>query len=267
MAVPTEHRMVPGKRLGKHERKIDHRTLDLATYDRGLPMPPPEVRLSTKVPEWPLYMNDELGDCAIAAPAHEIECWTANAGKERSLTMDDVLVAYEACSGYKPHDPEHPTHNATDNGCVMLDVLHYWRHQGIGKDRITAYMAVSHTDTVRMQQALWLFGGVYLGLRLPETAEVQLTAKEPWTVIALIGKGEPNSWGGHAVNIVDYDEEGAVCVTWGALQRMSWEFIEAYADEAYGVLSADWMNQATHKSPHGFDMRALLSDLSKFTKP
>ncbi|MBV8690394.1 MAG: hypothetical protein JOY57_01950, partial [Actinobacteria bacterium] len=120
---------------------------------------------------------------------------------------------------------------------------------------------------LQLQQAIFLFGGVYLGLRLPETAQVQLENKEPWTVIALIGKGEPNSWGGHAVNLVDYDDEFATCVTWGDLQKISWEFIQAYADEAYGVLSADWMNAATQKSPHGFDMPALLNDLSKFSKP
>ena len=48
---------------------------------------------------------------------------------------------------------------------------------------------------------------------------------------------------------------------------MSWDFIQAYADEAYGVLSSDWMNATTHKSPHGFDMALLLDDLSKFSKP
>jgi hypothetical protein len=267
MAVPTERMLVPGKRLGKHARKIDPRTLELSTYDRGLPTPPAAVTLSGKVPEWPLYMNDELGDCAIAAPAHEIECWTANAGRERSLTMADVLKAYEEVSGYTPRDPKHPTHNATDNGCVMLDVLHHWRHQGIGKDKITAYVLVSHTEVLQLQQTVWLLGGVYLGLRLPETAQLQLDNKEPWTVVAMVGKGEPNSWGGHAVNIVDYDEHYATCVTWGLLQKMSWEFIQAYADEAYGVLSSDWMNASTHKSPHGFDMPLLLDDLSKFSKP
>ena len=40
MAVPTEKMVIPGKRLGKHERKVDPRTLELATYDAGLPLPP-----------------------------------------------------------------------------------------------------------------------------------------------------------------------------------------------------------------------------------
>lgn len=267
MAVPTEKMVIPGKRLGKHERKIDPRTLELATYTKGLPAPPASLTLSDSVPDWPVYMNDVIGDCAIAAPAHEIECWTANAGRERSLTMHDVLVAYEQVGGYKPSDPHHPTHNATDQGCAMLDVLHHWRHQGIGSDKITAYVKVKQTDIVEMQQAIWLFGGVFLGLRLPETAHVQVEDKEPWTVVALIGKGEPDSWGGHAVNLLDYDDEYATCVSWGALQKMSWEFIQAYSDEAYGVLSADWMKADTHKSPQGFDMPLLMDDLSKFSKP
>ena len=50
MAVPTERMVIPGKRLGKHQRKIDPRTLELATYDKGLPMPPSSVTLSTRSP-------------------------------------------------------------------------------------------------------------------------------------------------------------------------------------------------------------------------
>src|SRR3954462_8529787 len=108
--------VIPGKRLGKHHRKIDPRTLELSTYDAGLPEPPSKITLSDKVPDWPLYMNDELGDCALAAPAHETESWPANADKERSLPMADVLAVYAACSGYKRRDPKLPRHNSTDGG-------------------------------------------------------------------------------------------------------------------------------------------------------
>jgi hypothetical protein len=266
MTIQNERLVMAGRRLGKHQRRVDPRTLNLASYDRGIPAPPPSVTLSRKVPEWPVYLNNDIGDCAIASPAHQIECWTANAARERSLTNADVLTAYEAVSGYRPDNPRHPVHNDSDVGCNMLDVLHYWRHTGIGRDRITAYVAVDHTDVGRLKQAVWLFGGVYLGLRLPETAHVQIDDNEPWTVVAMIGKGTPDSWGGHAVPIVDYDDDWAVCVTWGALQRMSWEFIQDYADEAYAILSADWVDKANQKNPEGFDFALLQSDLSKFSK-
>ena len=50
--------------------------------------------------------------------------------------------------------------------------------------------------------AIWLFGGAYIGVELPVTAQKQ----DVWDVPANPGPNdEPGSWGGHAVYLVGYD--------------------------------------------------------------
>lgn len=52
--------------------------------------------------------------------------------------------------------------------------------------------------------AIWLFGGAYIGVELPITAQNQ----EIWDVPQHPGpKDEPGSWGGHAIYLVGYDFE------------------------------------------------------------
>ncbi len=106
-----------------------------------------------------------------------------------------------------------------------------------------------------------MFGGLYLGLGLPLTA----IGQRVWSVVAGDPRTNPSmqpwSWGGHAVEVVAYDEHGLTCVTWGALQRMTWAFFDAYCDEAFAILSDDWADDAG-KTPTGFDMAALREDLA-----
>lgn len=247
--------------LGKKAAANDHRDLIFAHYDAGLPAPPPAVTLSAKVSQWPMFFNDAIGDCAIACPAHEIECWSANARGQAALVKPaSVLKAYEDVSGYRPADPNNPTTNDTDVGCVVNDVLNYWRRTGIGGDKITAFVRLDPTSDLELRQAIDLFGGVYLGVQLPLSAQGEIG--RVWTVHRG-ASGQAGSWGGHAINLVDYTSAGYTCVTWGALQRMTRGFVHHYADEAFAVLSADWMGPSG-KSPQGWDMPALQADLGQF---
>ena len=41
---------------------------------------------------------------------------------------------------------------------------------------------------------------------------------------SLSGDDAPGSWGGHAVDVVGYDDAGLTVVSWGALLRASWDF-------------------------------------------
>jgi hypothetical protein len=104
-----------------------------------------------------------------------------------------------------------------------------------------------------------LFGGVYIGLALPAACE----SLDVWE-LPRIGRRrhiwQPGSWGGHAVFCVAYDSEHVTCVTWGALKKMSWEFFATYCEEAYAVLSKDWL-AVNSKSPGGIDLATLEADL------
>lgn len=258
MTVATEQVQVDGLRLGKLAPANDPRDLKLAAYvsPPTLPEPPHHLYLSKPVPSWPMYLNDRLGDCAIADPAHAILMRSALAGAPYVPTDDQVLAAYEAVGGYRPGDP------STDQGCNMNAVMNYWRHTGIAGRQIAGYAAVNPRDNTMVKQALWLFGAVHLGLALPLSAQAQVG--QVWKCR---GTGTAaGSWGGHAVPVVDYDSQHLVVVTWGQRQLMTWGFLHRYCDEAYVTLEPDWISTASAKAPTGFDFGTLAADLASFSR-
>ena len=56
--------------------------------------------------------------------------------------------------------------------------------------------------------------------------------------------------------LVGYNATGPICVTWGALKQMTWEWWATYAEEAYALLSPDWL-RATGTDPAGVDWARL----------
>jgi hypothetical protein len=247
------------RKLGRRAAKRDPRTMRLSTYLKSYPSPPP-VRDWTgpAAPSWGSMLNNSIGCCAIAAPAHAVQAWTANHGAEVTTPDADVLAAYRAVSGYDPAKPE------TDGGCVMLDVMNYWRQTGIGGHKIEAYVALDPANRMEFEAAVNLFGGVFLGIRLPIAAQDQTV----WDV-APPGKHDdrydPGSWGGHAVYAPLYSRTGWGCVTWGQVKVATWEFGMTYMEEAYAVLGPEWSAPGV-QAPNGFDVDQLRGDLAAITK-
>jgi hypothetical protein len=249
-------------KLGKHTARHDPRTLLLASYATpSLPAPPAKLNLATKVKgKWGMMDNDQLGDCTCAAAGHLIMEWTANASKMVTPPDSAIVQAYSAITGYNP------TTGANDNGAVELDVLNYWRQTGIAGHKIEAFVALEPSNKIHVMDGIWIFGGCYIGLALPKTAQAQTSNQQVWSVppSGTGGDGAPGSWGGHAVPVVAYDSRGLTVVTWGALQTMTWGFWEAYCDEAYAILSPDFLDQKGGKTvaPNGFDIAQLQADLA-----
>jgi len=67
------------------------------------------------------------------------------------------------------------------------------------------------------------------------------------------------------VPVVAYDANGLTVVTWGALKQMTWGFWQAYCDEAYALLSPDWL-KANDVAASGFDLAQLNADLNALKK-
>lgn len=243
-----------GMKLGKHPARHDVRTLQMASYLRleHFAVPPSE-NWGAKVSTWPMMKNDIIGDCTCAAAGHLIQEWTSNTGPEVIPSDKDIVDAYAAVSGYDP------TNGKGDRGAAEIDVLNYWRQSGIAKHKIESYVALEPRNHHHIMAAVFLFGGCYIGLALPVSAQRQ----DVWSVppTGAVGPGAPGSWGGHAVPVVAYDAHGLTVVTWGDRKRMTWTFWDTYCDEAYAVLSPDFLKDG--KSVSGFDVEALKKDLQK----
>jgi hypothetical protein len=250
-------------KLGKQTPRRDPRTLMFASYTTpALPAPPASLNLAAKVKvPWGMMDNAQIGDCTCAAAGHLIMEWTANAQAKIFTPSDQQIVdAYSAITGYNP------VTGANDNGAVELDVLNYWRQNGIAGHKIQAFVALEASNHTHIMDGLWIFGGCYIGLSLPKTAQAQTQNHRPWSVtsIGTTGDGAPGSWGGHAVPVVAYDSRSLTVVTWGALQSMTWGFWAAYCDEAYAILSPDYLDQKAGQTvaPNGFNLAQLQEDLA-----
>jgi hypothetical protein len=242
-------------KLGKLPARTDVRTLQLPRYIEAaeLPPPPPDLDLAAAVPEWPMYANDRIGDCTTAAAAHMIEAWTAPNGGSVEVSERSVITAFNRVKQVDPVSGK--------EGAVELDVLTDWRKRGIGGHRIGAFARVPVWNHTLVRTASFLFGGLYIGIQLPASAQRQPVWD--WTH-SLDGPARPGSWGGHAVDVVGYDRQTLTVVTWGRLQELTWAFWDRYVDEVYGILSVDFLDEAG-EAPNGFDLAALKEDLALIT--
>ncbi|HZU52053.1 MAG TPA: hypothetical protein VE968_09290, partial [Sphingomicrobium sp.] len=132
-----------------------------------------------------------------------------------------------------------------------LDVLNYWQSNKVDGEKIGAFVRIAPGNTTHVQQAIQLFGGVYLGFQVQENCQEEFNAGQPWTPGPLTNDG-------HAVYAVGYDEEGVNVLTWGATQKATWAWWAECVDEAYAILSAEALD--TGFAP-GFNSAALADAL------
>jgi len=233
----VDHRLVKLGRRAPDPELIVPKLVDFRR--RALPPPPPACKRSNIISAWGMHLNDSVGDCTIAAAVNAIQTWTAASGTLWRVSDEVTLARYSAVSGYQPGKPE------TDTGAVETDVLGMWSRHGwdIGRqgEDVILWAALQPGNQADVREAIYNFGGVYIGLDLPDSAQNQAV----WDV-----GSEPGTWGGHAVLVTDYDSDGLACITWDTVQRMTWPFWQKYCEEAYVLLNRDWLNTSAVSPTH-----------------
>jgi hypothetical protein len=238
-------------KLGRKAIKTDTRTLAFGDYlTPALPPPPAAADWTKGITSWGMMLNNTLGDCTIAGVGHALQVWTANTGGIVTVPDPTIESYYEQWDGYVPGNP------GTDHGGVELDVLNDWQKNGFAGHTLLAFADPKPAILVEIHQSIALFGGVYIGLSLPLTAQTQ----EVWDVVKGGGaKAKPGSWGGHCVFVPSYDKNGFTCITWGQPKTMTLAFWKKYCDEAHTLFGQDWLT--VKGAPSGFDQAQLQADL------
>jgi hypothetical protein len=262
--LPTRTHIVNGQRrkMGRH-RPIDgapHPRLKLSNYMAKSIPDPPKVGNYITAASAPvvnqMYLNNQLGDCVIAAMCKVVGVMQANAGQKPTIfTNQQVINLYSAIGGYVPGNP------ATDNGCDEVTALNYWLNTGCpaGANKLTAWMAVNPQDQQEYKTALWLFENLYFGIECPD-AYVNVQGNGfVW------GPGQPDPADGHAVPGFGWTPKGIKIATWGLwgtfLDRAINEIVSTpYGGELYCVLSKTSINKATQKCPVGLDWSQMIAD-------
>lgn len=242
---------MPSYRFGKHPPKSDYRTLRFKTYlTPALPPPPASYnvlpgiyqKLKTTDPTklFPMDGNDTLGDCTIAAMAHAMTIYHGLLGKHAIMSKPAVVKLYQHLTG------------GPDTGLNELDVLNYWRQNKVSGDEILAYASIKTKDHTSVQQAIKLFGGVYIGFQVQENCVEEFNAHQPWTPGPLTNDG-------HAVFAVGYDQNNLTVLTWGNTQLATWDWWDECVDEAYAILPPEAKDP---KFAPGYNLAQLQTDLN-----
>jgi hypothetical protein len=254
-----------GKKLGVVE---DPRTFHLRSLldTAVLPTVPANWRYAHALREVPMFANDRYGCCTCASHGHRIIAQEfATRQRDIYLTESDVLAAYSAVTGFDEAT------GANDNGAYMLDVANYMRRTGMGHEKdgsphtIEAFVKIDHRNHAEVKAACNIFGGVWIGVWLPNSAAPQTGPNEAWDIPAgqpLTGDFEPGSWGGHAIEGIGYNRIGVQVYTWGKEQFLTWAFWDACVDEAYAMIDEDWFRSGG-TTPRGFKAEQLRSWLKE----
>jgi len=218
----------------------------LKNYIKG-PMykPPRSFDYSSRVAKYPMALNDTYGTCTIAGVIHMLQLIYAEIGEDFEYPGDDaVKETYFKLS------------NGADTGLVEQSVLQTWMKDGLFNNKISAYAPVNIKNRDEMMAAIYLFGSVYLGVEMPDSAEIQFEQHQPWH---LDGTYEPPS-GGHCVVATGYNRFGIDIITWGATESMTWGWWEEYGSEAWVVIPEVFV-EADHGPVWNIDILALQQDL------
>lgn len=225
-------------KLGKLD-PLPARTATIDRYQNRRSFVPASCVYASSV-AWGMDNNDRIGDCTIAGVDHLLKAWDAEVGLSDALSDVNIEQTYFQLTG------------GPDSGLVERDVLDHWQNEGLFSHQIKAYAPVQ-LDASFLREALYLYGGVYLGVQLPETAEEQFAAGEPWGVV-------PGAQivGGHCIVMVGYNSNGASIVTWGQRTWATWDWMKQYLDEAWVAIGPEFVQVG--KGPV-VDVAALTSDL------
>lgn len=208
---------------------------DLADY-ATLATPPATIPVP-KVTAWGMDGNDQYGNCGMCGSSHLIAAWDAITGSADPIPDEaQTIEQYKAITGCVTAG------DANDTGLVLSDVLKLWSNVGLfGDNKIAAYAPVNHKAIVDIHQAIAEYGGCYVGVNLPQSAEDQFNAGMPWT---LVGDAPV---GGHCVVFIAYDAGSSrgpgwlYAVTWGKVVRVDWTWFAHYATEAWAIVPQEFV--------------------------
>lgn len=243
---------IPGRHLGRKPAtpEMRRKALPLSPFLKRMGAKPPpdavdyQARAAASLKT--MLGNDQYGDCTVAAVGHQIGVMTAHepGGKERIPTDREIIAQYGTICG------------PGDNGCFIPEVLDWWRDRGISVGGSTVksdgYVSLTLGDQLLAKVAIYLFGGLHLGINLPREWYANAQPGFRWDVT------NSDIVGGHSIAVAGYNREGLIISTWGSVGLMTWAAYQdrRWVEESYAVLSPDWYNDEG-LDVHGVNVQAL----------
>jgi hypothetical protein len=205
-----------------------------------------------------LPVGEPIGDvgyqnCVPAAMALLAQGWYATAKEQYNPTLEDTLRIYEKVSPFhrdpdpaalartaQPHSGHREAHN--DFGASLLLALKVWVHPDQPLSGLLpearSFLEIEPRNLGQLREAVSRFGGVLVGLALPQTIRDGRGAlRESWYVPGYgpVYDATAGSLSSHCVAITGYSQREFFCLSAGKVRRLSPEFLLTYVEEAYTV--------------------------------
>ena len=224
----------------------------LASYmTNPLGTPPASLTWPAAMSSCGMLGNDRFGDCTWAGAVHLRMLCAAIAGEVETFPTDsDTINGYLAFT------------HGQDSGCVEADVLKLWQTKGMFGNKLAGFAPLDIGDTDELKAATALFGGTYIGIKVPANASAQFEAHQAWHLDDT--SADDNYEGGHCVVKCGYYLDSVwgkvwAVLTWGAVQLVTEEWMAKNLLEDWAVLTDEFIDAR----PGLIDVAALQADLAK----
>jgi hypothetical protein len=219
--------------LGRLPKKPDDRNLQAAKY-LLVAEPPTQYHFDKGRRRFPLLDQNGYPACTVfSAATAQLRFERLEQTRTPTFARAELVAKYERIA-------------QPGGGAYMLDLLKQWRTLGyvgeVGwfpwlrrkyRYKIDGFVEVAINDP-EMKRSMVAMRVLDLGVMVTETMYKQRTG--------LIQTSDADRLlGGHAICAIGYDECGVwIADTWAGFgpRQLSWPYITAYCDEAYGVIDA-----------------------------
>lgn len=239
-----------------------------AFRSRTVPPHPRAVDHLARLRDWRMLGNDRYGVCMPVTWANSRRLTTAVlTDTEVYPSLGQVFDLYRTQNpDFDPDgDPEVTGPGSpADAGMEMQTCLeHLHRFGGPDGVRAVAFARVNLENLNEVDAALSIFGGLFLGITVTDTAEQQFVEGRPWT-------RSPNAHplGGHAVLAGGYTPDVRI-VTWAQEAALTQTFWYGSAG-GYRLVNQAWLvvwpeHLGTRAFQSGVDLSALRADYRALT--
>jgi hypothetical protein len=199
-------------------------------------------------------LNDSLGDCAEAGYGHALQVWSAASGKPELTEPNSAIEALYETQGYVPGNP------STDNGTILQVLLSQLVNGPVPVSipKLLAFIEIDPTIPADIDRATYECGLVYIGFNVPS---FMMALENPGDVWSNGAGGSTSIVGGHCVVSPGYRPGARDIISWGYRYTMTNGFWGNYVDEAYALVSEEWV-EATGRTPLGMTMAELEAQMA-----
>jgi hypothetical protein len=223
--LPKLHRFAHFK--DRHAMKIGHptRRFRLTGSYPAVSLPIDWTKNNTL--SFPVYGNDQYGDCMYAAACHGDNTFTGNIGSESSFDLNTIVQDYLQLSG-------------GDNGLNEGQIVGAWK-QGLANNTAASIidaLELDPNDAPSMQAAIYFFGGILFMLDVPDAWYNSFTTGAIWDAPAT---GDASN--GHGVWWNGVDNNGNYKLqTWGTYGWITPAGVADCDPTCFVVFSSRWFN-------------------------